>query len=67
MLNLILFYLRFKGQESTIEVPWKREYQWDDLQAAFYEKYRQIFGYCPDNLVIEVESLKAIIGEKIVF
>ena len=64
--NLILFYLRFKGQESTIEVPWKREYQWDDLQAAFYEKYRQIFGYCPDNLVIEVESLKAIIGEKIV-
>lgn len=65
--NLVLFYLRFKGQESTIEVAWKSEYQWNDLQAAFYEKYRQIFGYCPDNLVIEVESLKVIVGEKKVF
>ncbi|MEI7581832.1 hydantoinase B/oxoprolinase family protein [Runella sp.] len=65
--NLVLFYLRFKGQESTIEVSWKSEYQWNDLQTAFYEKYRQIFGYCPDNLVIEVESLKVIIAEKAVY
>jgi 5-oxoprolinase (ATP-hydrolysing) len=62
--SLVLFYVRFKGQESTIEVAWKKEYQWNDLQTAFYEKYRQIFGYCPDNLVIEVESLKVIIAEK---
>jgi len=64
--NLVLFYLRFKGQESTIEVSWKSDYEWNDLQAAFYKKYRHIFGYCPDNLAIEVESLKTIIGEKIV-
>jgi 5-oxoprolinase (ATP-hydrolysing) len=62
--NLVLFYLRFKGQESTIEVSWKSKYRWNDLKTAFYEKYRQIFGYCPDNLIIEVESLKVIIAEK---
>lgn len=62
--NLVLFYLRFRGQESTIEIVWKNEYLWADLQAAFYEKYRQIFGYCPDNLTIEVESLKVVVGEK---
>lgn len=62
--NLVLFYLRFKGQESTIEIVWKSEYLWADLQAAFYKKYRQIFGYCPDNLTIEVESLKVVVGEK---
>lgn len=62
--KLVLFYLRFKGQESTIEVSWENSYQWDSLQIAFYEKYRQIFGYCPENLTIEVESLKVVVGEK---
>lgn len=60
-----LFYLRFKGQESTIELPWKKGESWVDLQNSFYDNYRKLFGYCPTNLSLEIESLKLIVGEKI--
>ena len=59
-----LLYLRFKGQESTIEIAWQAQYNWLDLKSSFVEKYRSIFGYYADNLPIEVESIKLIASEK---
>ncbi|MFN8343573.1 MAG: hydantoinase B/oxoprolinase family protein [Spirosomataceae bacterium] len=61
---LVLVYLRFKGQESTVEISRKKEDTLSDVEEAFHEKYHQIFGYCPDGLTIEVESLKMILSEK---
>lgn len=62
--SITLFYLRFKGQESTLEIHWKNKYSWPELREAFYEKYRQIFGYFPEHLPIEVESLKILVSEQ---
>ena len=59
----ILLYLRFKGQESTLEIRWEQLENWGQLRVNFVEKYRQIFGYCPENLPIEVESIKLIASE----
>lgn len=63
---LALLYLRFKGQESTIEVavPAQKTLTLDEIEEHFYDKYRRLFGYCPNNLTIEVESIKVVVSEK---
>ncbi len=73
-----LVYLRFKGQENTIEIDYadcksatlsvpisNRDEQNSPsgLGAVFHQKFKQLYGYCPDNLTIEVESVKVIVGE----
>jgi 5-oxoprolinase (ATP-hydrolysing) len=91
-----LVYLRFKGQENTIEIDcadcksattttpienqgeryvarpdfqsgqiWLRICNPNkvELGAVFHQKFKQLYGYCPDNLTIEVESMKVIVGE----
>ncbi len=68
-----LLYLRFKGQENTIEIEapplapprWVGDLNQDTtkLKAIFKQKFRQLYGYCPDNLTIEVESIKVIVSE----
>ena len=64
-----LLYLRFKGQENTIEIESpnpKGEFNFNsplELGAVFQQKFKRLYGYCPDNLVIEVESIKVIVGE----
>ncbi len=50
-------YLRFIGQNNTLEVPYS-----EAVAKDFKEKYTQLFGYSPDNLGIEVESLKVIVA-----
>lgn len=47
-------YLRFAGQENTVEIPWSG----DTTLAAFEETYRAQFGYFPANAVVELESVK---------
>ncbi|HAK76770.1 MAG TPA: 5-oxoprolinase [Runella sp.] len=63
---LALLYLRFKGQESTIEVAVtvQKALTLGEIEGHFYDKYRRLFGYCPNNLTIEVESLKVVVSEK---
>ena len=63
---LALLYLRFKGQESTIEVvvAAQKALTLDEIEGHFYDKYRRLFGYCPNNLTIEVESIKVVVSEK---
>lgn len=53
-------YLRFAGQENTIELP----YDGDATLAAFENTYRTQFGYFPANAVIELESVKLKVQEK---
>ncbi|WP_090151833.1 hydantoinase B/oxoprolinase family protein [Dyadobacter soli] len=53
-------YLRFAGQENTIEVP----YQGEKTLNAFEETYRGQFGYFPANAKVEVESIKLKMQEQ---
>lgn len=52
-------FLRFKGQDSSLEVPFS-----NTIEAAFEESYRKLFGHYPENGIIELESVKVIAGSK---
>lgn len=53
-------YLRFAGQENTVEIP----YSGDATLRAFEETYRAQFGYFPANAVVELESIKLKVQER---
>ncbi|MCF2490038.1 hydantoinase B/oxoprolinase family protein [Dyadobacter sp. CY347] len=53
-------YLRFAGQENTIEV----SYEGAETLNVFEQLYTAQFGYCPANLTVELESLKLMVQEK---
>lgn len=53
-------YLRFTGQENTIEIPFQAE----NTLKAFEETYRAQFGYYPANAVVELESIKLKVQEQ---
>ncbi|MCE7067754.1 hydantoinase B/oxoprolinase family protein [Dyadobacter sp. CY326] len=53
-------YLRFAGQENTIEV----NYDGAETLNAFEKLYTAQFGYYPSNLTVELESLKLMVQEK---
>ncbi|WP_026631187.1 hydantoinase B/oxoprolinase family protein [Dyadobacter alkalitolerans] len=53
-------YLRFTGQENTIEVG----YEGAETLNAFEKLYTAQFGYYPANLTVELESLKLMVQEK---
>lgn len=53
----VLVYLRFKGQESSLEVAYEDPKQ---LRHDFEERYRQLFGHWPNGRKIELESIKVI-------
>ncbi len=55
-------YLRFKGQDSSIELEWT---DYKEVIINFKEKYIDIFGHWVANRAIEVESLRVIGYEKI--
>lgn len=51
-----LVFLRFKGQDSSLEIDYRSE---DNVIASFRKKYESIFGHWIDREV-EVESVKVI-------
>ncbi|WP_171037925.1 hydantoinase B/oxoprolinase family protein [Dyadobacter luticola] len=53
-------FLRFAGQENTIET----DYDGENTIADFEKSYRAQFGYYPANLIVELESLKLKLQEK---
>lgn len=55
-------YLRFKGQDSTLELPFENL---DDLLAKYEKQYLQLFGHFPSGRSVEVESAKVIVGTKL--
>jgi 5-oxoprolinase (ATP-hydrolysing) len=55
-----LIYLRFMGQEATLEISYEKQ----DILKAFQKKYEKIYGHWIKNREIEVESIKVIATEK---
>lgn len=53
-------YLRFKGQDSTLEIPFD-----ENVLQSFENQYKNLFGHYPEGRAIEVESLKVMVGTKI--
>jgi 5-oxoprolinase (ATP-hydrolysing) len=56
-----LLFLRFKGQESTIELEYNPGV---DIVSVFKKKYESIFGHWLDSREIELESIKVIVAVK---
>ncbi|MEM9919442.1 MAG: hydantoinase/oxoprolinase family protein, partial [Bacteroidota bacterium] len=67
----LLFYLRFKGQDSSLELAVdapddfaEGEAKHELLKQLFEKKYRDLFGHWPIEGAIELESIKLIAAEK---
>ncbi|MEM6698556.1 MAG: hydantoinase B/oxoprolinase family protein, partial [Bacteroidota bacterium] len=56
-LKKALLYLRFLGQDSTLEI----ENQ-EDIVTAFKTKYEHLFGHYPSAGIIELESIKVVVA-----
>ncbi len=52
-----LLFLRFKGQESTIEIEYEST---EEVLPVFRKKYESIYGHWLDDREIELESVKII-------
>lgn len=52
-----LVFLRFMGQESTIEVNWNSN---DQLIADFRSAYQSVYGHWSEDRVVEIESLRVV-------
>lgn len=57
-----ILYLRFKGQDSSLEIEWTN---FTDIVQRFKEKYISLFGHWVENRIIEVESIRVIAFEEI--
>jgi 5-oxoprolinase (ATP-hydrolysing) len=53
-------FLRFTGQENAIDVAW----QGAETIDRFRELYSNQFGYYPENIPVELESIKIKVQEK---
>lgn len=60
-LNKKLIYLRLKGQESSIEIEFKKP---ESIKSLFRKKYKFIYGHWISNREIEVESVKVLVSVK---
>lgn len=50
-------YLRFKGQDSSLELEWS---DFEEVIDKFKEKYISIFGHWVENRAIEIENIRVI-------
>lgn len=55
-------YLRFKGQDSALELPFTFV---GKLLPDFEKQYSQLFGHYPEGRAVEVESVKVMVGTKL--
>ena len=55
-------YLRFKGQDSSLEIEWS---DYKQVMTEFRRKYISIFGHWVENRVIEIESIRVIAFDNI--
>ena len=52
----VLCYLRFYGQDHSIEL----DYDHEHLLQHFEDKYKALYGHWPENHSIEIESIKIL-------
>ncbi|MGE0770557.1 MAG: hydantoinase B/oxoprolinase family protein [Cyclobacteriaceae bacterium] len=57
VLSKKLLFLRFKGQESTIEVEFEST---EEVAEKFRSKYEQIYGHWLNDRQVEIESLRIV-------
>lgn len=53
-------YLRFQGQEHSLELEWRDE---EHLVPDFEKAYRRLYGHYPEGRTLELVRLKAIASE----
>ena len=56
-----LLFLRFQGQESTIEIDYTSE---TNIIKVFRKKYESVFGHWLESRTIELESVRVIVAVK---
>jgi 5-oxoprolinase (ATP-hydrolysing) len=56
-----LLFLRFKGQENTIEIDYKKGIK---ITEVFRKKYESVFGHWLESRSIEIESVRVIVAVK---
>lgn len=61
-LREIRCFLRFQGQDSTLEILLQTV---DSLAADFATEYHRLFGYYPANRVLELESIRVLGASRI--
>ncbi len=52
-----MVFLRFKGQDSSLEIPFSEP---EKLISDFHEQYQKIYGHTVSNRKIEVETLRVV-------
>lgn len=52
-----MVFLRFKGQDSSLEIPYA---PFEELLESFHVQYEKLFGHRVSNREIEVEALRVI-------
>ncbi|MCU0446997.1 MAG: hydantoinase/oxoprolinase family protein [Microscillaceae bacterium] len=57
-----LVYLRFQGQESSVELAFCSQAL---MLANFKTQYRKLFGHWIENRMIEIESVRVLAGESL--
>ncbi|MBX3729541.1 MAG: hydantoinase B/oxoprolinase family protein [Candidatus Sumerlaeia bacterium] len=56
-----LIHVRLVGQESSLALDWQAGM---DLEAAFGERYAQVYGYVPEAKPLEVETLRVVAASR---
>lgn len=56
-----MVFLRFKGQDSNIEVPFAG---YETIKSEFHSRYKQLYGHAISNREIEVETIRVIASVK---
>ncbi|WPP51028.1 hydantoinase B/oxoprolinase family protein [Catalinimonas niigatensis] len=56
-IRFVKLYLRFQGQESSLEIDYHSP---TDVYSIFREQYISLYGHWLENQVIEVESIKVV-------
>ncbi|MCF8357858.1 MAG: hydantoinase B/oxoprolinase family protein [Prolixibacteraceae bacterium] len=56
-----MIYLRYKGQNSTLDIEWKKE---NDPIHLFQEEYLKVYGHIQNEREIEVETIRVIASVK---
>ncbi|AQG79824.1 hydantoinase B/oxoprolinase family protein [Spirosoma montaniterrae] len=57
VLKSVTVFLRFQGQEATVDVPLSQQ-----LMADFQDKYRHLYGHYPESRAVEVESVRVVVS-----
>lgn len=53
--------ISLKGQEGTLDIDWTNDI---NIKEEYFRHYREIFGFLPDNFILEIHQIHLLMGEK---